>query len=49
MFPHLLMMPLFCYYGFWGVQALMCEVDSLFNKATISLCMGKRDRYTETI
>jgi hypothetical protein len=44
-----LMIPLVCYYGFWGIQALNVRGDSLFNKATLSLCVGKRGRYTESI
>jgi hypothetical protein len=33
---------------FGEIKPSMCEVDSLFNKATISLCVGKRGRYTRT-
>jgi hypothetical protein len=32
------MMPLFCYYGLGGIKAVNVRGDSLFNKATISLC-----------
>jgi hypothetical protein len=41
MFPHFLMIQLFCYYGFWGIQAVNVQGDSLFNrKATLSLYVG---------
>jgi hypothetical protein len=41
MFPHFLMIPLVCYYGLCGIQAVNVRGDSLFNKATLSLCVGK--------
>jgi hypothetical protein len=45
-----LMIPLVCYYGLWRIQAVNVQGDSLFNRgATISLCVEKRGRYTETI
>jgi hypothetical protein len=40
MFPHFLMIPLFYYYGFCGIQAVNVQGDSLFNRgATISLAI----------
>jgi hypothetical protein len=41
MFPHLLMMPLFCYYGLGGIKAVNVRGDSLFNKATIIFVCGE--------
>src|SRR2546430_16204395 len=35
--------------GLGEIKAVNVRGDSLFNKATISLCVGKRRRYIETI
>jgi hypothetical protein len=32
------MTPLVCYYGFWGIQAVNVQGDSLFNRKANALC-----------